>query len=61
MDTEVSSDLSFFERFLGIRVALCIIIGIAIEKMFPAFTDTVSEWEYAKGSYEDRPFKQNFK
>lgn len=42
--------LDFFGRYLTIWVALCIIVGVAIGQMFPAFPKTLSKFEYAQVS-----------
>ena len=39
--------LSFFEKYLSIWVILCIIIGIIIGKIFPSFTESLGQLEYA--------------
>lgn len=39
--------LGFFEKYLSIWVAICIIVGIAIGKIFPAFPQFLSKLEYA--------------
>jgi len=39
--------LSFFEKYLTLWVALCIIAGVAIGQWFPAFPQTLSKFEYA--------------
>jgi len=39
--------LGIFEKFLSIWVVLCIIIGITIGKVFPAFPQFLSKLEYA--------------
>jgi len=38
--------LGFFEKYLSVWVALCIIIGVAIGKLFPAFPHFLSLLEY---------------
>lgn len=45
-----SEGLDFFGRYLTIWVALCIIIGVAIGQLFPAFPQVLSKFEYAKVS-----------
>lgn len=40
-------DLGFFERYLTVWVALCIIAGVIIGQIFPAFPQTLSKFEYA--------------
>jgi ACR3 family arsenite transporter len=42
--------LGFFEKYLTIWVALCIILGVMIGQMIPAFPNTLSQWEYANVS-----------
>ncbi|WP_427339914.1 ACR3 family arsenite efflux transporter [Caloranaerobacter sp. DY30410] len=45
-----SEGLDFFGKYLTIWVALCIIIGVAIGQLFPAFPQVLSKFEYAKVS-----------
>ncbi|MBB5174662.1 ACR3 family arsenite efflux transporter [Texcoconibacillus texcoconensis] len=42
--------MSFFERYLSVWVALCIIIGVAVGQFFPVIPDTLSQFEYAQVS-----------
>lgn len=42
--------LNFFERYLTVWVAACMVAGIALGKLLPAFTDTVRGLEFGKGS-----------
>ena len=42
--------ISFFERYLSIWVALCIIAGIAIGQWLPSVPETLGKLEYAKVS-----------
>ncbi|GAB6100093.1 ACR3 family arsenite efflux transporter [Halanaerocella petrolearia] len=42
--------LGFFERYLTVWVALCIIIGIGIGRFLPAIPETLSQFEYAQVS-----------
>ena len=42
--------IGFFERYLTIWVALCIIIGLLIGQYLPALPQTLSQWEYANVS-----------
>lgn len=39
--------IGFFERYLSVWVILCIIIGIAVGELWPAFPETLGRWEYA--------------
>ena len=42
--------LGFFERYLTVWVAICIVLGVAIGQLIPAFPATLSQWEYAQVS-----------
>jgi arsenite transporter len=42
------SPISFFERYLTIWVALCIVAGIALGQLFPAAVEAVSRMEMAR-------------
>ena len=42
--------MSFFDRFLSLWVALCIIAGIAIGKLLPVVPAVLGKWEYANVS-----------
>ncbi|MFA9556580.1 ACR3 family arsenite efflux transporter [Evansella sp. AB-rgal1] len=42
--------LSFFERYLTLWVALCIIIGIALGQFFPVVPNTLDQFKYAEVS-----------
>jgi len=45
-----SAKMSFFDRYLSIWVALCIIAGIAIGKLLPVVPETLGKFEYANVS-----------
>lgn len=47
MSKKNDSPLGFFGRYLTIWVAICIVIGVAIGQLFPAFPQTLSKFEYA--------------
>ena len=47
---EKKQGIGFFERYLTIWVALCIVIGIAIGQYLPAIPQTLSKFEYANVS-----------
>ena len=47
--------LSFFERYLSLWVAACMIVGILLGKLIPAFTDTLRRLEFGKGSQINVP------
>ncbi|MFW5981811.1 MAG: ACR3 family arsenite efflux transporter [Halanaerobiaceae bacterium] len=42
--------LGIFERYLTLWVAICIVIGVLIGRFWPAFPNTLSQWEYAQVS-----------
>ncbi|WP_065220283.1 MULTISPECIES: ACR3 family arsenite efflux transporter [Butyricimonas] len=42
--------IQFFERFLSLWVALCIVVGIAVGQWLPAVPATLSRFEYANVS-----------
>ena len=45
-----SEGIGFFEKYLTIWVALCIVAGVAIGRLIPAFPHTLSKFEYANVS-----------
>lgn len=47
---EKKQGIGFFERYLTIWVALCIVVGIAIGQYIPAIPETLSRFEYANVS-----------
>ena len=47
-DEEKGKGLGFFERYLTIWVALCIVVGIAIGQFIPAIPDTLTQFTYAE-------------
>lgn len=49
MSTE-SKKMSFFDRYLTLWVALCIIAGIAVGKFLPGIPETLGQLEYANVS-----------
>ncbi|SHH52521.1 ACR3 family arsenite efflux transporter [Thermosipho atlanticus] len=42
--------MKFFEKYLSIWVALCILSGFLLGKIFPQIPKTLSKWEYANVS-----------
>lgn len=46
----VSEKMSFFDRYLTLWVALCIIVGIALGKLLPVIPETLGKYEYANVS-----------
>lgn len=47
---KVSEKMSFFDRYLTLWVALCIIAGIALGKLLPVIPETLGKYEYANVS-----------
>lgn len=39
--------IGFFEKYLSVWVVLCIVVGIIIGELWPAFSITLGKWEYA--------------
>lgn len=44
--------IGFFERYLSVWVALCIIVGIAVGQLLPIIPETLGKWEYANVSIQ---------
>lgn len=47
---EKKQGIGFFEKYLTIWVALCIVIGIAVGQWLPVIPQTLSKLEYANVS-----------
>lgn len=47
---EIKKGIGFFERYLSVWVALCIIIGIGVGQFIPAIPESLGKWEYANVS-----------
>ena len=47
---ESGGGLGFFEKYLSLWVAICIVIGVAIGYFFPAFPNLLSGWEIGQVS-----------
>lgn len=45
---ESGKGLGFFEKYLSIWVALCIVVGVAIGQLVPAIPDTLTQFTYAE-------------
>ncbi|MGL4818783.1 MAG: arsenic resistance protein, partial [Bacilli bacterium] len=50
MSEETKGGISFFERYLTVWVALCMVAGIGIGAFLPAIPDFLSQFEYANVS-----------
>ena len=42
--------IGFFEKYLSVWVALCIVAGVAIGRWMPSIPETLGQWEYANVS-----------
>ena len=51
----MKKQLAFFERYLTLWVFLCMIAGIAVGKLAPAFTTALSKLEFGQGSQVNIP------
>lgn len=47
--------LNFFERYLSVWVALCMVAGVILGKSLPDLTATLRTWEFASGSQINIP------
>ena len=43
--------LDFFERYLSLWVAVCMVVGVALGRLFPGITTTLSRLEFGQGSH----------
>ena len=50
MKKEKLEGISFFEKYLSVWVALCIVAGVAIGKFLPIMPEFLSRFEYAQVS-----------
>ncbi len=49
-ESPVKKRLNVFERYLSVWVALCMVVGVALGKLLPGFTDAVRRLEFGEGS-----------
>jgi len=47
--------LNYFERYLSVWVGACMIVGVLLGKLIPAFTDALRRLEFGKGSQINVP------
>ncbi len=47
---EPEKEIGIFEKYLTLWVGACIIAGVIIGRIWPAFPNTLSQWEYAQVS-----------
>ena len=56
---EKKQGIGFFEKYLTIWVALCIVIGIAVGQWLPVIPQTLSKLEYANVSIDRKSTRLN--
>ena len=47
--------LAFFERYLTVWVLLCMGVGVAVGKLLPGVTASLSDWQFGQGSQVNVP------
>ena len=47
--------LNPFERYLSLWVALCIVVGVALGRVFPGIVHGLRTWEFGEGSHINLP------
>ncbi len=50
-DSEPAAGIGFFEKWLSVWVALCIVAGLAFGNAMPGVFETVAGWEYASVNF----------
>lgn len=53
--TKPAKRLDFFERYLSLWVLACMIVGVALGKLLPGLTATLSGWEFGRDSHVNIP------
>ncbi|SDM26688.1 ACR3 family arsenite efflux transporter [Halarsenatibacter silvermanii] len=48
IEQEGGKGLGIFEKYLTVWVAICIAVGVLIGRFWPAFPQTLEQWEYAQ-------------
>jgi ACR3 family arsenite transporter len=46
-----AAKIGFFEKWLSVWVALCIVAGLALGNLFPGAFETLAAWEYASVNF----------
>jgi ACR3 family arsenite transporter len=55
MSATTTKRLDFFERYLSLWVLACMLVGIAVGRLLPGFTATLSAWEFGHSSHVNIP------
>ncbi|MGE5553543.1 MAG: ACR3 family arsenite efflux transporter [Betaproteobacteria bacterium] len=50
VQAETKKGLGFFEKYLSVWVAICIVVGVVVGQVWPAFPRTLSRFTYAQVS-----------
>lgn len=53
--TQPAKRLDFFERYLSLWVLACMIVGVALGKLLPGLTATLSSWQFGQDSHVNIP------
>lgn len=53
--TQPAKRLDFFERYLSLWVLACMVVGVALGKLLPGLTATLSGWEFGQDSHVNIP------
>jgi arsenite transporter len=53
--TTTTKRMNIFERYLSLWVAVCMVAGVALGKLFPGLTAALSAMEFAEGSHVNVP------
>ncbi|MFW6041102.1 MAG: arsenic resistance protein, partial [Thermoplasmatota archaeon] len=48
IEDRVGGGMTFFEKYLTVWVAICIVIGVAVGRFLPIIPDTLGKFEYAQ-------------
>lgn len=51
MNHSETKRLDFFERYLSLWVLACMVVGVSIGQLLPAFTHNLSAWEFGTDSH----------
>ncbi len=53
--TPAPKRLDFFERYLSLWVVACMVVGVALGRLLPGLTATLSGWEFGRASHVNIP------
>jgi len=55
MNEPPAKRLDFFERYLSLWVLACMVVGVALGRLLPGFTQTLSGWDFGRNSHVNIP------